>query len=518
MKDDFKKQYLILSVIFVILITLPTIISFLLPKPGYDFTWFVNSSVDSPVYMSRINNGKYFDTLELFMRSNHQSTDIKGGLLFLLYSIFGLIFGNLGMNTGAIFFMMKVLCSTFFLFSAYLFIKEFIKQENQWLSALLLLFASSITNLIIYIKTILGLTHAGTQFLPADIFPIDSSLVAPHFICAISLMLLSLITVKKYDKNKWKYSVINGFILLGIATIHPQVAVFIGLLEGIYLLTEIKNRSYKIKDLLPVSLWGIIPFPYLVYCLYIFNNYTSLIIWTSRNIHPYDLPTICFFIIPAICLILFIIFKYKNIIKENKLLFIWSIGIILTAFLPGKFQVKMTEGASIPFIMLLIQIFSYHKIKNIKKISTIGVSILLLPIIFTMFIPKYFDTLMYVPEYYTEMYKDLDELPQNSIIFSNSFTSTMALANTKQIYPVSGNPDECIKYKEYMDLFIQGAETKDFSFLKDIDVDYYIFDNYISKNYESSEIERNLPYKKIKETENYIIYSLKEKQEGVKNE
>ena len=45
----------------------------------------------------------------------------------------------------------------------------------------------------------------------------------------------------------------------------------------------------------------------------------------------------------------------------------------------------------------------------------------------------------------------------------------------------------------------------------DEDVKYYIYDKYWAEQQGTAEIESNLPYKKIKETENYIIYDIKTK-------
>ena len=153
MKDKFKKQYIILSIIFIACLIIPILLGFLCCEDGFTYSWLTNSPTDSMSYMSKINNGKYFDSLEYIVRSNHQTEDMRGGFLFTLYTFFGLIFGNLGMSAGPIFNLMKIICSIFFLISAYFFIKEFIKKENRYFTAILLLFTTSCTNLIIYINT-----------------------------------------------------------------------------------------------------------------------------------------------------------------------------------------------------------------------------------------------------------------------------------------------------------------------------------------------------------------------------
>ena len=57
---------------------------------------------------------------------------------------------------------------------------------------------------------------------------------------------------------------------------------------------------------------------------------------------------------------------------------------------------------------------------------------------------------------------------------------------------------------------MEAVETKDFSFIEDLDnVDYYVYDKYFANSVGITDIESNLPYKKIKETEDYIIYDLK---------
>ena len=517
MNKIFKKQYIFLSIIFITLLIIPIILGVVCCENGFTYSWLTNSPTDSMSYMSKINNGKYFDSLEYVVRSNHQTEDLRGGYLFTLYTLFGLIFGNLGMSAGAIFNLMKVLCSIFYLIATYFFIKEFIKEEKRYFTAILLLFTTSITNLIIYVKAMLNIVQTGTQYLPADIYSFESALAAPHFITSIGLIILSCICVNRYNKNKWKYSAINGFILLGIATIHPQVAVFIGLIEGIYLLTEIKSRSYKLRDLLPVSLWGIIPLPYLIYNLYIINNYYSLQVWISKNVHPYHPGTLVYFFLPSFILLLYLLWKKRNIIKENKLFFIWGICILITTLLPGKFQVKMTEGASIPMLMLLSNLLLSFNLKKLTTIAHIGLILILAPIITTTIIPNYHDVLIYEPEYYSELYQDVDKLEYPSVILSNALTSSFIHANTKQVLPIAAHPDESLKYEEYSALCSQGLANKDFSFLEKLtEIDYYIYDENISKNYESSEIERNLPYKKIKETENYIIYDLREPLKGEK--
>lgn len=515
MKDNFEKQYIILSVIFLLAILTPTILGFICCIDDFSYSWLTNSPIDSISYMGKINNGKYFDSIEYVVRSNHQTDDMRGGYLFTLYSIFGLIFGNLGLSSGLIFTMMKVFFAVMFLISGYFFIKEFINKKNRYFTALLLLFTSSATNLVVYFKIALGINQTATQYLPADIYPIESVFAAPHFTYAIALILLSCICINRFHKNKWKYSIINGILLFLISTIHPQVAVFVGAVEGIFVLSEIKSKSYKLKDLLPVSLWGIIPLPYLIYNVYILKNYYSLQVWMTKNIHPYDMGTIIFFFLPSIVLLIYLLCKKRKIIKENKLFFIWGVMVISTIFLPGNFQVKMTEGSSIPMIILLAQLLLDFNFKKIVKVSQIGIAIILIPITCTTIIPKYSDTLIYHPDYYYELYADVDELEYPSVILSNAFTSALVYANTKQVFPVAAHQDESLKYEEYSALYSKNAEKKDFSFLEKLtDIDYYIYDKHIAKNYNTVEIETNLPYEKIKETENYIIYNLRNPVKG----
>ena len=135
-----------------------------------------------------------------------------------------------------------------------------------------------------------------------------------------------------------------------------------------------------------------------------------------------------------------------------------------------------------------------------------------LPLVIDNALPKRVDTMAYYPEYYEELYEVVDSFEYPSVFYSNLYTSAFMLANTKQIFPVS-NRDECAKFLEYYGYYTDAVESKDFSFIDklDEDVKYYIYDKYWAKQQGTAEIESNLPYKKIKETENYIIYDIKTK-------
>ena len=283
---------------------------------------------------------------------------MNGGFIFTLYSLFGFIFGNIGLNISRIFHILKLRSNILFLYALYKFIKEFIKEKDQTFTSISVLFMGSIAQLLPYLQLLTGSIITNLTPIPKDIFPITMGLYTPHFTVATALLLLSFICVKKYNENKIKYSIYNGIILLLISTIHPQVAVFIGLVQGIYILTEIKTRSYKIKDLLPISLWGLIPLPYLIYMLWLTKNNVQVSTWISNNVHPASTISIITYFIPAVCILIYLILKNKNIIKENKLIFFWGLLNFIYIFIPGRYQVKLTEGLSIPiiiFISILIQ-------------------------------------------------------------------------------------------------------------------------------------------------------------------
>ena len=509
-KPQFKNKtfasYICISAIFFILTILPYIIASIVTPGGMKFSWLISASLDQISYLEKINNGALLNSFQLLFRTNYQ-LDIESGLIFTLYSGAGLLFSKFGLNETAIFILIKLLGALFVIISLWYFLKNFVKEEKIIPSAILIFFATSITNILAYFYILFGGTVTTLNIVPKFLYTFTAVLYTPHFSYELSLLLLSFITVKHFYKNKWKYSIINGILLFLISTIHPQVAVFYGLLEGIYLLTEIKSRSYEPKDLLPVSLWGIIPLPYLIYLLVAFSQKTSLKIWLSANVHPVSLVTFLTFFLPTILLFGFLLWKKKDLLKENKMLSIWLIGVILVLIMPKQFQDKLTEYATIPVLIYSAFLLDFDN-KLIKRIVAIILSICILPLVLDPILPKRDDVFAYYPNYYDSLIEDLNKLEFPKIIMSNGITSSFMVAKTIQIYPTS-SVDECGKFNEYHGAYVEAGETKDFSFLKDIDADYYIFDRYVANMNGTSEIEANLPYRILKETENYIIYDLR---------
>lgn len=509
-KPQFKNKiftsYIFLSIIFFIFTIIPYILGYITTPGGMKFSWLISASLDHISYLEKINNGVLFNSLEFLMRTNYQ-TDVSGGLIFTLYSGAGLLFSKFGLNETAIFVLIKLLGTFFLLISFWYFLKTFVKKEKIITSTILVFFATSCTNLLTYLTMIFGGNITELNHVPKFLYIFSANLYTPHFSYELGLILLSFIAVKHFHNNKWKYSIINGIILFFISTIHPQVAIFYGLIEGIYLLTEAKSQSYTLKDLLPVSLWGIIPLPYLIYLLVIFNQKFSLQVWLSSNVHPASITTIITFLIPIIILTILLFLGRKDLIKENKLLAIWLVSIALVLIMPKQFQDKLMQYGSVPALIFLAYLLDFDN-KMIKKTISIVMIICLLPLVADPILPKRNDTFAYYPNYYETLIEDLNELEYPKIIMANGITSSFMVAKTKQIYPTS-NVDECGKFNEYHSAYVEAGKTKDFSFLADIDADYYIFDRYIANMNGTTELEENLPYKILKETENYIIYDLK---------
>lgn len=503
-----KKQYIKWSLLFIFITLIPYIIDLILTPTGMKFSGLISSSLDHISYLEKINNGRLLGSLEFLVRSNYQNIDLHGGYIFLLYSGAGLLLGKL-FTASSIYFILRILGIIFFLISFYFFQKEFLKEKYQKTFTILTLFSAPVTMCVAYLYMIFGGTITSFNSMPKEIFIFTSSLYTPHFIIEIGLMLLSLIAINKFKNNPVKYSIYNGLILLLISLIHPQVAVFIGGIEGIFILTEIKNRSYKIKDLLPVSLWGLIPLPYLIYCLKIFNTLPTLTSWLGKNIYPITPDVFILIFLPIILTCMYCFFRKKEVIKENKLIFFWLVGIIAILIMPKQFQGKLQTGIIIPlvyFLSILLEDLKNNKI--FKRAIAIAMVICMLPGTLEMALPNRSDSLAYYPEYYEDLFKDIEELDDESIIFSNLYTSAFMLANTSKIFPLS-NRDESAKFEEYTKLYEQGLKEKDLSFLEDLNINYYVYDRTIAKENDTVKLEENLPYKKVKETENYIIYKIR---------
>lgn len=492
LKDNFKRNYIFISIVFSVLLIIPFLIRLFTTPEGMFFNWFLYNDVDYDTYLMKINAFKYYDTIEYISRFSYDKITNTSGFLFVFYSIPGFLFNLIGIeNTNLIFNLLKIFVLIFFFVVFYKFLITITKsnKERYWILFLTLLFNAH--EELIFYNISKGVI-------------LESMLNFPHHLFENTLVLISWMLVWKFKNKKWKYSVYNGVCLLLISLIHPQVAVLNGLVQGCYVVYQILKEKRSFKDLLPVTLWGLLPLPYLLSLVIEFSNNSTLGTWANKNSHEMLPLEILISILICVISVVLLIINKKKFKNYDFLPFMISISIL--NLIPNNWQHYFVIGSVWCFYIIFGLSLANT---NFKLFRNIIVGVIVISFIFTLIFQPLLcrndvdEFVVYVPDFYNDIVLDFENIDEPVSILAQPMLSSYLLGHTKHFLPLTGSKDESKNYNECLLLLKSMVEHNSLQQVIDNGhLDYVV----VAKDYP---ININDGEKYIlKQTADYIIYKI----------
>ena len=367
-----NKKQVILLIIFLLILIVPYVISYLMTGNGYQFNGFLVNPTDGHSYLAKMQLGR---SGEWLFRLPYTSKPGDGVFLFTYYIVLGHIAGLLHLPSIIIFHVARIINSAFLFFVLTKYVKIYIKEKWTLYSIGLLCFGSGLGWLVLLFG------YVNSDFNIPELYPFLSCLTNPHFPLAIGLMLIIL------DRSR-DLRLVNIFItsMLSILLLIIQpfcMVIILGILSISILVALRENLRAKVIQLFALAVPSI---AFGLYLTMIIKNNPALSSWNSQNLTPS--PPIWDLLIALSPIILPAIYGIISVIRAKEKayypLVIWTLLVILLAYIPLNLQRRFLIGLYIPVTLLGIKgiiLFAENmrgKIKNIVFSAAIPSNIILI--------------------------------------------------------------------------------------------------------------------------------------------
>jgi hypothetical protein len=477
---DSKKTKYILLLILIILISAPYLIAYLYTPTDNIFTGFVFQTVDNFTYISKMTNAeKGFAFL-----NNYSLGDNYGGYHFLFYVLLGKLALLLHIPYVLMFHLSRLVLAVIFLFVLYDLLDVLgisnIRKQNvivctvlftgnfQWVSAIF----SYISNVEI-----------SNGYTCAELIPQLYLTYVPHFILNVILLMKVLKYTVLYKDNRVKNGIIISILLLVSALVHPFSAITFGIYSGSYILwQDIINKRASLKNFLLLLIFAIAPLPYLVYSLYAFIHYETLIEWNKQATLSLGSLDIRVFVQGVFLILPYLLILIKSNWKNDRNILTWFLSLsICLSFLPfGSSSRILTEGSGLYCTVLLgLLIYeNYEKINIDQSVKVFLIFLLFFSSIWTVIEPIFLvrNVATYISKERYEAYQYIkDNVAYNDLIFSDYNTELLIPSYTGNRV-VMGHHHESQHFQEWIDRWVDIVRTGDLSELQKYHIKYYLVD------------------------------------------
>ena len=450
-----RRWYLIVSFLFTIILIIPYLVAYINTPVGMVFDGFILNSVDNFTYLSKMQNA--VDGWSFI--NNYSPLARDGGYHFMFYILSGKIALLLHIPFIVMFHISRIAASMFLLWSLYKFIAIFqLSDKLKRLMFLVGILGSSNESFLLLVNSLKSdksnffFIFMGGARIP-ELLPSTTMLYYPHIILIFALQLQVWRLVNNYEQSMIKTSLQIGFYLLLMALIHPFTPVFTGLGCTMYLIYLLyKSGSLKLNNLYPISFFGLIPLPYLLYSYRAFQTLPTLILWKTNMVPPqffFENFILTTYAVGLPFIFLFLIFDKWSWAGKRKILAWWITFSVISSMLPIYFAKRLLEGVGAPVLLLVVWwLIEKYPNKNIAYTLLVLMSINTLYLAFEplIIIDNNFFSYQYVEqrEAYDWMTKNID---RNSLVFTDNFNGNIIPGMTG-IKVVVGHKDESPNYKE----------------------------------------------------------------------
>ena len=468
-----NKQIIRQLFIFLLVISIPYLISIIFVPKEYHFTGFLANPIDGHSYLSKMQEGRNGDWLFKLPYSKEQG---DGVFLFTYYIFLGHIARTLSLPNIIVFHAARLINAALLFFMIYVFIKNHFKPDRINYAIALIIFGSGLG----WILLLFG--YPASDIKIPEIYPLLASYSNPHFPLAIGLMLLNF----KLFLSEIRYKLIALFFLsVALTIIQPFCMVILLGVLGILTLVEwheiSKSRIYSLISLiLPTIIFG-------TYLLYITKYNASIRGWNSQNITPS--PPVWDLMISLSPMFLLAIPGIYNIIKTKDRQFyplvIWMGMALSLAYLPANLQRRLLIGSYIPVAILGLYgmnllINSTGKYWSLIRITIFAIALPTNLLILSMSVyqvANFNQNLVMKQNVWKSLLWVNHNIPQDSLIITSPEVGLYipAYSNNRVIYGHPFETTDAILNKGNVELFFTSMSSSEQQhYLMTEDVDYIL--------------------------------------------
>lgn len=350
-----KKVYILVSILVLVLVTVPYLYAGVQSGPDYQFEGFLLNPIDGNSYLAKMYQG-WEGRWRFTLPYTREPGD--GAYLFLFYILLGHIARVLNLPLLMVFHGFRILGTGLLLTSlARFFHLTFSSSRNKRLAFSLAALGSGLGWLAIP----WGLFTA--DFWVAEMYPFLSAYANPHFPLGLATMMVLIKPGKKTPS--WVWGVLTGLLAMFL----PFGVVIVILLQTVSLIVEylslengsfiemVKRREFKIL------MWiGGCGLPLLIYEMWVTSTDPVLAVWHAQNLTPS--PPIWNTVLSLSPPLLFALLGIKRTWNKPSArhLVYWMILGAALAYFPWSLQRRFLLGYYIPLSGMAI--FGLEKIMD----------------------------------------------------------------------------------------------------------------------------------------------------------
>lgn len=336
-----RKPTMLLSVLVLLLITLPYGFAALQSDSSAMFGGFIVNQFDGYSYLAKMRQGwqgSWTFTLPFTPDPG------AGTYLFLFYLFLGHLARWTGLGLICVFHIARALAALALVWSISLFFRETIfpgQPRAARLSTLLAVLGSGLG----WIAALAGLFTS--DFWVSDAYPFLAAYFNPHFPLGFALILNILrLALLPFDARR---AVILFFSGLALAIILPFALVVVGIIcAGLFAWDSLLERSFRPWKYAPIFAGGM---PVLLYQVYLTSTHPALAAWNAQNITLS--PPLWDFLIslsPAFLLGLYALPAAWRARRQPgmRLLLLWFVAGALLVYVPFSLQRRFFMAYFIP--------------------------------------------------------------------------------------------------------------------------------------------------------------------------
>ena len=369
-----KKEWVfvgIITAVIIILTTVPYIFGYLMAPSNTVYNGIhALSPGDIPVYYSNINQVIEGDFL---VKNLFTAEDQSIGTFNVWWFLVGLVAKIFGLSVILVFQLSRIFMIPVFIFISYLFVAYFIQSVPQRkISLIFILFSSGAGFWMAGLIDTVTFADTTTYWWPIDLWlteaiTFNALYQTSHFIASITLtLLIFLLMLLAFEKNRFNYAVISGFLALFYFNFHPYyLPVIFGVL-GLYLFVLFLQASKilwrQMGYLVTVFL---ISFPSIIYHFWLIQASPVIgqrAVQNVTNISPLPFVLIGYgFLLPGFFLGLYWLIKRKSLNIKFIFLLIWLGLNVVLIYSPFPFHSRYTQGIQIIFsIFTVVDYFIFY--------------------------------------------------------------------------------------------------------------------------------------------------------------
>jgi hypothetical protein len=343
-----------LSLIIMIVSSLPILYGVLTATPEQPFSGFVIGLEDGNSYLAKMQLGRsgYWLFRLAYTSEPHQSAPF-----FLYYILLGKIAGGLKLSNPLILHLSRLVTIPFGLLAFYYFSAYFVHRTKVRQLALLIF---GITSGLGWLWLVLG-GPSELGRMPVDLWVPDASyfltsLTFPHLPLSQGLLLLFSVFGLEYVRHgRSRIGLMAAGFGLIVSLIHPHTLPVMVFILSLYIIWQSYRSQKPLFDRVKRLALIVVPsMPYLVYVMIVFNQNPAFVAWRSQSLtyspapHHYVLG----FGLTLVFAVVGLSLTWREAEGRYRFLHVWIISVPILLYLPISLQRRFLDGYQAPLAVM----------------------------------------------------------------------------------------------------------------------------------------------------------------------